>query len=130
MFRFFSKFHIPNSIFYLLVVALIGGAVVGLAQKIFITDAVKLRNITSAPSVGTDIARQQDIAAKAFWATTSAGLYNLNSGNVGIGTTTPKAKLDIRNGGIAIDSVLQTGRWNSRVPATNTITMVDTKANQ
>jgi hypothetical protein len=37
------------------------------------------------------------------WAVSGANIYNTNTGNVGIGTTTPTAKLDVR-GGMLVDS--------------------------
>jgi hypothetical protein len=38
----------------------------------------------------------------AQWTTSGSNIYNSNSGNVGIGTTTPSDKLDIQNGGIRL----------------------------
>jgi hypothetical protein len=37
------------------------------------------------------------------WAVSGSNIYNTNTGNVGIGTTTPTAKLDVR-GGMLVDS--------------------------
>jgi hypothetical protein len=46
----------------------------------------------------------QDLPAGAsVWAVSGANIYNTNTGNVGIGTTTPTAKLDVR-GGMLVDS--------------------------
>jgi hypothetical protein len=46
----------------------------------------------------------QDLPAGAsVWAVSGSNIYNTNTGNVGIGTTTPTAKLDVR-GGMLVDS--------------------------
>ena len=53
--------------------------------------------------------------------TTSQEVMRITSdGKVGIGTTTPKSKLDV-NGGIAVGGTLQAGHWTSRVPQGNSI---------
>ena len=52
------------------------------------------------------------------WATTTADIYNSNSGNVGIGTSTPKAKLEVVNAGAATSPVL---RMNSGLAGGNSV---------
>jgi hypothetical protein len=42
-------------------------------------------------------------ASASVWAVSGANIYNTNTGNVGIGTTTPTAKLHVR-GGMLVDS--------------------------
>ena len=42
-------------------------------------------------------------ASASVWAVSGANIHNTNTGNVGIGTTTPTAKLDVR-GGMLVDS--------------------------
>ncbi|MDO8582114.1 MAG: hypothetical protein Q7S16_04560, partial [bacterium] len=54
--------------------------------------------------------------------TTAAPNISFATGSVGVGTSTIMGKLSIGGGGISIDGVPQTGRWNSRVPLGNTTT--------
>lgn len=59
------------------------------------------------------------------WTAVSGGIYYAG-GKIGIGaTSTPTALLTLTGGGIMMDGVPLRGKWNSRVPLTNTSTLAE-----
>jgi hypothetical protein len=66
-----------------------GGGASGVSQIIAGT------NITISPTTGTGVVTINSTGGGGYWALSGTNIYNTNTGNVGIGTTTPSQKLDV-----------------------------------